>query len=77
MFNKTLLNIFHNFIPNKILLCDNREPAWMNGKIKTVIKRKNELFQNQIKSGNFGFAETSKISRANKLDDPKTARKTY
>ena len=26
LFNQTILNIFHNFIPNKILLCDNRDP---------------------------------------------------
>ena len=24
--NKTLLNIFHNFIPNIIILCDDKDP---------------------------------------------------
>ena len=41
LFNKTFLNIFHNFIPNKIILCDDKDPPWMNGKIKNLIKRKN------------------------------------
>ena len=45
LFNKTLLNIFHNFIPNKIILCDDRDPPWMNDEIKKMIKRKNWLFQ--------------------------------
>ena len=34
LFNKTLLNIFHDFIPNKIILCDDRDPPWMNDEIK-------------------------------------------
>ena len=42
---KTLLNIFHSFIPNKIILCDDKDPHWMKGKIKNLIKRKNWLFQ--------------------------------
>ena len=42
LFNKTLLNIFHNFIPNKIIVCDDdRDPPWMNDEIKKMIKRKN------------------------------------
>ena len=34
LFSKAWLNIFHNFIPNKIILCDNRDPPWMNENIK-------------------------------------------
>ena len=34
LFNKTLLNIFHNFIFNKIILCDDKDPPWKNDKIK-------------------------------------------
>ena len=43
-FTKTLLNIFHNFIPNKIILCDDKYPPWMIDDFKTLIKRKNWLF---------------------------------
>ena len=42
LFNKTLSNIFYNFIPNKIIVCDDRDPPWMN-EIKKMIKRKNWL----------------------------------
>ena len=31
--NQTILNIFHNFIPNKIILYDNRDHPWMNDRI--------------------------------------------
>ena len=47
---KYLLNIFRNFIPNKIIACDDRDPPWMNDEIKKMIKRKKWLFQTQIKS---------------------------
>ena len=39
LFNKTSLNIFHNFIPNKIILCDDKNP-WMNYEIKKLIKNR-------------------------------------
>ena len=54
-FNKTLLNIFHNFIPNKIIAYDDRDPSWMNDEIKKLIKRKHWLFQSQRKSCNLDF----------------------
>ena len=43
LFNRTILNIFHNFIPNKIILCDDRDPPWMNERIKHLIKRKSYI----------------------------------
>ena len=63
LFNKTLLNIFHNFIPNKIILCDDKDPPWMNDEIKNLIKRKNWLFQCQRKSGNLDYASLSSITQ--------------
>ena len=63
LFNKTLLNIFHNFIPNKIILCDDKDPPWMNGEIKNLIKRKNWLFQCQRKSGNLDYASLNSITK--------------
>ena len=45
LFNKTLLNIFHNFIPNKIIVYDEGHPLWMNDEMKKMIKGKNWLFQ--------------------------------
>ena len=94
VFNKTLLNISRNFIPNKITLCDDRDRPWMNDEIKKFIKRKNWIFQCQRKSGNLDYASlnsiTQNISNAVnllklkyherlglKLNDPKTAPKTY
>ena len=63
LFNKTLLNFFHNFIPNKIILCDDKDPPWMNDEVKNLIKRKNWLFQCQRKSGNLDYASSNSITQ--------------
>ena len=63
LFNKTLLNIFHNFIPNKIILCDDKDPPWTNDGIKKLIKRKNWLFQCQGKSGNLEYTSLNSITQ--------------
>ena len=63
MFNKTLLNIFQNFIPNKIIVCDDRDPPWMNDEIKKMIKRKNWLFQSQRKSCKLDFTVLNSLTQ--------------
>ena len=35
--NQKILNIFHNFIPNKTIFRGDRDPPWMNGKVKSLI----------------------------------------
>ena len=63
LFNKTLLNIFQNFIPNKIILCDDKNPPWINNEMKNLIKRKNWLFQCQRKSGNLDYANLNSVTQ--------------
>ena len=55
IFNQTMLNIFHNFIPNKTTLCEDRAPPWMNEKIKSLVKKKNAFYCSQRKSINFDY----------------------
>ena len=38
IFNNTLMNIFSNYIPNKYITIDDRDPPWMNETIKNKIK---------------------------------------
>ena len=47
----TILNIFHKFILNKIILCNDRDPHWINKskRIKHLIKRENLYFKNTFK----------------------------
>ena len=46
---KTILNIMSNFIPNEIVTIDDRDPPWINNKIKSLIKNKTEYFKNCVK----------------------------
>ena len=47
---ETLLNIFHNYIRNKFILCGDKDPPWINKEFKSLIHRKNYLYQRQRKS---------------------------
>ena len=51
LLNETLLNIFRNYIPNKKIKCDYREPPWMTDKIKTLLKYRNKLTKMFYKNG--------------------------
>ena len=50
IFNETILNIFINFVPNKIVTCNDKDPIWMNEKIKSKVKSKNQLYKVYIKN---------------------------
>ena len=39
LFNKTKLNIFHNFIPNKNIICYDKDLPWFNNQIKSQIEK--------------------------------------
>ena len=45
LFNETLLNIMSNFIPNKLMIFDDKEPPWFDRKIKNLIKFKNQFYK--------------------------------
>ena len=40
IFNQTLMNIFSNYIPNKLITVDDKDPPWMNQYIKKKILEK-------------------------------------
>ena len=60
-FNKTLLNIFHNYIPNKFIFCDDKDPPWINEEIKSLVDRKNSLYQRQRKSGSIDYTSLNAL----------------
>ena len=43
LFNKTMLNTFHNFIPNKYIICNDKDSSWFNNQIKTLTEKKNKI----------------------------------
>ena len=51
LLNETLLNIFRNYIPNKKIKCDYRQPPWITDKIKTLLKERCKLTNIFYKNG--------------------------
>ena len=43
LLNQTLLNTFRNYIPNKKIKCDYRQPPWMTNKTKNLLKERSKL----------------------------------
>ena len=69
-FNDTILNVFKNYVPNKYIIIDDKDPVWMNDTIKVKIKTKNLLFkqsmQNERFESDFGFLKAL-ITKLNEL----------
>ena len=59
LFNETLLNIFSNFIPNKIKTFRDSHPPWINEDIKSKIKLQHKLYHRYLrhKRNNEDFAK--------------------
>ena len=49
IFNETILNIMTNFIPHETKIFNDREPPWINNKVKTMIQEKNKVYQLYLK----------------------------
>ena len=45
------LNIYRNFVLNKLVTFDDKDPVWMNENIKSKIEAKNKLYQEYVKKG--------------------------
>ena len=43
LFNRTILKIFHNFVTNKVILCNHRDPLWMKDSLKYLRKNKTKF----------------------------------
>ena len=43
--NETILNVFRNYVPNKYITIDDKDPVWMNETIKSKIKTRNKLYK--------------------------------
>ena len=50
LFNRTIKNILSNYIPHEIIICDDRDPPWINNRVKELISEKNDTFQCYLRS---------------------------
>ena len=86
--NTTLMNIFSNYVPNKYITVDDKDPPWMTEAIKTKINSKKSLpkSKNFIHIQNLAIDISELISvkkeeyydnLSKKLNGPNTSAKTY
>ena len=45
VFNQAIINIFSNFIPNKLVTFNDRDSPWMNDFVKNKIKWKHKIYK--------------------------------
>ena len=45
LFNKTIKNIFSNFILHETVTCHDRDPPWINNNIEQLIQEKNDTYR--------------------------------
>ena len=53
VFNKTILNIFCNYVPNKYITIDDKDLMWINRTITLKVKAKNNMYNKYIQSRRF------------------------
>ena len=49
IFNKFTISIFSNFIPNKLVTFNDKDPPWMTEKSKEQIKWKHKVYRDYLK----------------------------
>ena len=47
------MNLFQNYVPNRYIIIDDKDPVWMNKIIKSKIKTKILLFKQYLQNGRF------------------------
>ena len=52
LFNRTIKNILHNFIPHETITCDDRDSPLINSSIRRLIQDKNEAYKCFKRSNN-------------------------
>ena len=52
--NNTLMNVFSNFIPNKLVTFNDKGPPWMSEYLKKKIKWRNKIYAEYLNGKNEG-----------------------
>ena len=72
--NATLVNIFRNYIPNKIVKCSYRDPPWLTKLIKSKLKERSKISSecsNLIINAKMGYIQKKSNALNDKNTDPK------
>ena len=52
LFNKTIKNVVSNYIPHETVVCNDRDPPWINKNIKKLINDKNHAYKSYRQNEN-------------------------
>ena len=50
IFNKTVFNVLSNFIPHEVIVCDDKDPPFFIGKIKSIFSEKLRTYNAYLKN---------------------------
>ena len=50
-FTSTLIGVMSRFIPNKMIMCNDKDPPWISPEIKTTVKRKHHENKKYFRRG--------------------------
>ena len=50
IFKKTIFNILSNFVPNRLITCNDWDPTWLNEFVKNKIKWENKIYKDYVKN---------------------------
>ena len=53
--NRPLMDIFSNFIPNKLVTFNDKDPPWMTPNLRNKINWKNDIYKDYIKNGKTNY----------------------
>ena len=48
IFSDTLMNIMQKFLPDETIICDDRDPPWIDKEIKQLIEQKYQFYKRFI-----------------------------
>ena len=51
--NENIFTVFRNYVPNKYMTINDKDPVWINETIKSKIKTRNKLYKQYIENGRF------------------------
>ena len=53
--NRTLINVFLNFIPSKLVTFNDKDPPWMISDLRDKINWKNSIYKDYLKNGKTNY----------------------
>ena len=67
--NECLLNVFHNFIPNKQIKFNCKDPPWMTETVKSKLRERSNLVKRYYKNGNKNTDLEKALTKSNECTE--------